>query len=212
MTETEILSPEKQRQILLGAARVFAQDGYEGASMSRIASEAGVSKGTLYNYFDGKAELFCAFIEHECSRTLAAMFAEPDPKISIEAALHGIGTRIVDKLHSEAGLVVYRIVISEAPKFPALARFFYESGPARMLEVMTRWLESEIARGRLRIADPTFAAHQFFILCQTRVSLQRRLHLVKSVPEDEREQVVRAAVQMFLNTYGTAPGPIATST
>ena len=36
------LSPEKRRQILAGAATVFAADGYEGASMSRIAAVAGV--------------------------------------------------------------------------------------------------------------------------------------------------------------------------
>lgn len=43
------LSPEKRTQILAGAAAVFAADGYEGASMARIAAVAGVSKGTLYN-------------------------------------------------------------------------------------------------------------------------------------------------------------------
>ena len=38
MSESELLSPEKQEQILRGAASVFAEDGYEGASMSRIAA------------------------------------------------------------------------------------------------------------------------------------------------------------------------------
>ncbi len=206
MNDTDVLSPEKQRQILTGAASIFAQDGYEGASMSRIAGEAGVSKGTLYNYFNGKAELFRAFIEQECGRTLVAMFAEPDPDQSIEASLHGIGSRIVSTLLSDAGLTVYRIVISEAPKFPALARFYYDSGPARMLEVMTRWLHGEVVRGRLSIEDPSFAAHQFFCLCQTRVWLQRRLHLVASVTDEERERVVSAAVLVFLNTYGAPAG------
>ena len=205
MNDTELLSPEKQQQILYGAACVFAQDGYEGASMARIASEAGVSKGTLYNYFNGKAELFRAFIEQECSRALAAMFAAPAPDESIEASLLGIGNRIVSKLLSEPGLVVYRIVISEAPKFPALARFYYEAGPARLIEVMARWLASEVVRGRLHIADPAFAAQQFFSLCQTSIWLQRRLHLVHSVPDEERERVVAAAVLMFLNTYGAPP-------
>ena len=53
-------TPEKRAQILRGAAEVFAADGYQGASMARIAAVAGVSKGTLYNYFDTKAALFTA--------------------------------------------------------------------------------------------------------------------------------------------------------
>ena len=74
MPDTDVFSPEKQRLILQGAACVFARDGYEGASMSRIAARAGVSKGTLYNYFAGKAELFSAWVAGECQAKLAHVF------------------------------------------------------------------------------------------------------------------------------------------
>ena len=60
-------SPEKRAQILAGAAAVFAADGYEGASMARIAAVAGVSKGTLYNDFDSKAALFTAYVEENAT-------------------------------------------------------------------------------------------------------------------------------------------------
>ena len=59
----EELPAQKERQVLDGAATVFARDGYEGASMSRIASEAGVFKGRLYNYFPSKADLFRANVK-----------------------------------------------------------------------------------------------------------------------------------------------------
>ncbi len=197
----EVLSPEKQRQILAGAATVFALDGYEGASMARIAAEAGVSKGTLYNYFDGKAELFRAFVEEKCARDLVAMFAEPDLQAPLETVLRGFGTRILDTLLSDPVLVIYRIVISEAPRFPALARAFYEGGPARAMQMMTRWLEGEIAQGRLRVDNPDLAVHQFFTLCHAKILLQRRLQLVHTVPQAERDLVVGAAVTMFLRSY-----------
>ena len=197
----DLLSPEKQRQILTGAATVFALDGYEGASMARIAAEAGVSKGTLYNYFDGKAELFRAFVEEKCAADLVAMFAEPDATAPIETVLRGFGMRIIDTLLSEPALVIYRIVIAEAPRFPALARAFYEGGPARLMQMMTRWLAGEVAQGRLQVDNPELAVHQFFTLCQARMLLQRRLHLIHAVPQAERDLVVDAAVTMFLRSY-----------
>ena len=49
--------------ILAVAGQVFAQDGYERASMDRIADEAGVSKPMLYAYFGSKEGLYVAYIE-----------------------------------------------------------------------------------------------------------------------------------------------------
>ena len=40
--------------------------GFDAASMGEIAREAGVSKGTLYVYFDSKEELFEAIVEEQC--------------------------------------------------------------------------------------------------------------------------------------------------
>lgn len=46
------------------AVRVFAQKGYEAASVDEIALEAGVAKGTVYYHFKSKSDLFAAIIEH----------------------------------------------------------------------------------------------------------------------------------------------------
>ncbi|MEO1593310.1 MAG: TetR/AcrR family transcriptional regulator, partial [Cyanobacteria bacterium J06632_22] len=60
-------SPEKAdkaRAILTGALEVFTTQGYAAASMSRIATAAGVSKPTLYSYFQDKEGLFVALLQH----------------------------------------------------------------------------------------------------------------------------------------------------
>ena len=44
---------------------MFLAQGFEGASMDDIASKAGVSKGTLYVYFENKERLFAAIVEEE---------------------------------------------------------------------------------------------------------------------------------------------------
>jgi AcrR family transcriptional regulator len=206
MADQEIRSPEKERQILDGAAAAFAQDGYEGASMSHIAAMAGVSKGTLYNYFAGKKDLFAAFVQRECTERLLLVFDEIDAHSPVEATLLRIGRRIVDMLLSESGLLIYRMVVAEAQKFPELAEAFHDAGPRRALHRMTGLIAAQAEAGRLSVADPAFAAEQLFALMQTRMVMKRRMGLVASVSEAEVMQVVREAVQLFLRGYGTGDG------
>jgi len=202
MADLDTLSPEKRAQVLAGAKTVFDRDGYEGASMSRIAREAGVSKGTLYNYFESKAELFAAYVAQQCTAKLDQVFApSPGSDPSPAAVLRTIGTRMVDMMLSPVGVTIYRVVTSEATKFPELARTFFEAGPARAIAALADWLAAETASGRLAITDPVFAAEQFFSLCQTRLCLRRALELEGPPKPEEVARVVDAAVAMFLASY-----------
>lgn len=205
MDSVTALSPEKQAQILAGAASVFAADGYEGASMARIAAVAGVSKGTLYNYFDSKAALFTAHVGHACDHYLAHIFDSADHDGDPAEVLLGIGKRMVQMMLSGVGLAIYRVVIAEAAKFPALARGFFEAGPARAIGFMADWLAEETRRGQLSVPDPAFAAEQFFNLCQTRLVLRRKLEMLPDPPEQDIDEIVLAAIAMFLCTYRAVP-------
>jgi AcrR family transcriptional regulator len=54
---------QRRQTIVEAAARLFAEIGYNACEMERVASEAGVAKGTLYLYFPGKQELFFACVD-----------------------------------------------------------------------------------------------------------------------------------------------------
>jgi len=206
MADQEIRSPEKERQILDGAATAFAQGGYEGASMSHIAAMAGVSKGTLYNYFAGKKDLFAAFVHRECTQRLMLMFEEVDESASAEATLLWIGRRIVDMLVSESGLLIYRMVVAETRKFPELAEAFYDAGPRRALHRMAELIDRQTASGQLAVPDAAFAAEQLFALMQARVVVKLRMGLAAEFPEDELDRVVREGVGLFLRGYAPIGG------
>jgi TetR/AcrR family transcriptional repressor of mexJK operon len=195
------LSLEKRAQILEGAAAVFAADGYEGASMARIASVAGVSKGTLYNHFDSKAALFTAYVSDKCDHFLAHAFESANHGDDPSEVLRGIGKRMVQMMLSETGLAIYRVVIAEAAKFPNLARGFFQAGPARAIGTLADWLTEETRRGRLAVAAPAFAAEQFFHLCQSGLVLRRRLEMLPDPSAGEIDEVVEASIAMFLQTY-----------
>ncbi len=196
---------QKEAQIIDGAARVFARDGYEGASMSRIAAEAGVSKGTLYNYFSSKAHLFTAYMRRECTRWIALVFDQLDPATPPADALREVGQRMVAMLLSQPALVMYRMVVAEAEKFPELARAFYAEGPARATAHVSTYLSRMNAEGRLRVEHPDFAAEQFFALVQTQLCMKRRLGLIDMPSQQQINHVVDCAVDLFMRGHGVEP-------
>src|SRR5579863_1121059 len=88
----------KRRQIMDGAWAVFLAAGFDGASMNDVARVAGVSKGTLYVYFDSKEKLFEALIREERRRQAErlAVFApdDGDPRV----VLRDFGCRLMEMM------------------------------------------------------------------------------------------------------------------
>ena len=115
----------KLRQILDGARRVFLADGFDGASMNDIAREAGVSKGTLYVYFDSKEALFVALIredrKHQAEQ-LCDFVGEADEPVDV--VLRRFGTSLLSHMTSPDALAHLRTVIAIAGKIPDIGRAF----------------------------------------------------------------------------------------
>lgn len=65
------LDPPRQESLLAAAAEEFAAHGYAGASLNRVIEAAGISKGSLYYYFDDKSDLFTTVIEEAVERLLS---------------------------------------------------------------------------------------------------------------------------------------------
>ena len=66
---------ERREQILAGARRCFAQHGYEGATVSRLEAETGLSRGAIFNYYGSKEELFVELAERDAAR-MSEIFGE----------------------------------------------------------------------------------------------------------------------------------------
>jgi AcrR family transcriptional regulator len=65
---TEERKTERREQILDGARRCFATHGYEGATVSRLEEEIGLSRGAIFNYFGSKEELFVELAVQDSAR------------------------------------------------------------------------------------------------------------------------------------------------
>jgi AcrR family transcriptional regulator len=73
--------PERRRQILSAAKRVFARRGYHETNISHICEELRIARGTLYQYFDSKREVFAGVVEDLLARVREAVDREPIPEI-----------------------------------------------------------------------------------------------------------------------------------
>ncbi|MCX2563673.1 TetR/AcrR family transcriptional regulator [Acetobacter thailandicus] len=194
-------SEAKRQQILDGARAVFAQHGFEGASMSAIAREANVSKGTLYNYFTCKAELFEAFVEQNCREKLPTALEPIKRNQPVRETLTAIAQAIINLTTLPESLMLYRIIISEAPHFPKLTDVFWKNGPKIAIETLAEWLSAQTRQGLLQVEDPVFAAELFFTMCQTRITHKKRFNMVIENEEAERQKVIHTVVDVFLSVH-----------
>lgn len=192
---------ERRETILKVAREVFFEQGYTAASMSTIAARLGGSKGTLYNYFKSKEELFEAQVRDRCGAAadrISDVSAEGEP---VEV-LTRLGEQYLGHLYSEETVQMFRILVAEAQRSPELARVFYEVGPARGQQGLQNYLEGAKARGALDIPDCSLAAEQLLSLCKGRSHLQFLLNLIPPLTPAEIRLQITQAVSAFMRLYG----------
>jgi AcrR family transcriptional regulator len=73
---------ESRKKILEAALELFAYEGYHSTSMHKVAKHAGVSKGLLYNYFEGKEDLLKRIFDFLLE--MSESYMQPDPELSAE--------------------------------------------------------------------------------------------------------------------------------
>ncbi|MCX4195187.1 TetR/AcrR family transcriptional regulator [Methylobacterium organophilum] len=193
---------DKRQQILEGARTVFLAAGFDGASMGEIARAAGVSKGTLYVYFENKEDLFEALIIQEKASLAEALFTLDADDPDVTAVLTRLGTSFLAEMCRPQHVSVVRMVIGACEKFPRFGQVFYEAGPACGVARLSTYLDAQVEAGRLTIADTELAARHFLHLCQAGL-LTRLLFAAGGIAgEAEMRHQVDEAVRVFLAGYG----------
>ena len=195
---------ERRRQAILDVAKaLFQAQGYAATSMSEIAARLGGSKGTLYNYFRSKEELFAAFMIDTCQIGSNAVFEPLEPAgADLREALIDLGVNFLTFLLMPDTLAVHRLVVAECGRFPELGRIFYETGPKRGQENLARFFAPIVAEGRLKAGDPMEIGHWYKDILLGDV-YNRTLWgvLGELTPADTRAHVSRA-VDVFLRAFG----------
>jgi AcrR family transcriptional regulator len=192
----------KRRQILEGARKVFLAQGFDGASMGEIAKVAGVSKGTLYVYFDSKESLFEALTTEE-KQGLAEVLFKLDPEDpDVRGVLRKLGLSYLRRMGKPEHISSIRMVMGAAEKFPRLGQAFYEAGPCQGIARLKAYFDRQVEAGRLSIEDTEIAAQHFLDLCVS--GMLRRLLFSVGEPPDEAQiqKNVENALRVFFAAYG----------
>jgi AcrR family transcriptional regulator len=147
---------------MIGAAtRVFLRDGYGAASIDKVAHEAGVSTRTIYDRFKNKADLLASVITRLVERDMAAFFGAELERLSTRQALLTIGETVTGRACAPEAAALFRIVATEAQRFPELAAKMRAGTKARVNNAVARYFRGQVLRGKLVLADPDRAAALF---------------------------------------------------
>lgn len=199
--------PVKREQILEGARQVFMTVGFDAASMNDITRAAGVSKGTIYVYFENKSELFQTIILEAKQRIfndLRQTLSEDDP---VERLLHRFAVALISGLSCEETIRSMRIAIGVAERFPELVRTFFGGHPDNLLDTLTAFMSARSEAGELEVADPRVAGQQLMDLCSGHLWKLRLFGLMDTSPDDaEVDIIARNAVDTFMRAYGPRSG------
>lgn len=193
---------DDRRETILDVARdCFLADGFAATSMSTIAARLGGSKGTLYNYFKNKEDLFAAMIQRQCAEVLEAMYEVGAEDADVRARLLGLTRGLLTRLVQPDAVALNRLVIAESERFPELGRIFYECGPRRGQLRMAEHLKALMDAGKLREADPTVAADQLKDLTVGNCIWQKLWGAEPQMSMDDMHAYLARGVDIFLRAY-----------
>ncbi len=139
--------------------KLFSGRGFAATRLEDVAEAAGVSKATIYLYFDSKAELFKAIVREIASPRLGAIESLIDgyqgSTVELLTGLHRTLRDVVGV--PEIGAII-KIVLSEAGNFPDIAGFYRDEIAFRGLRNVARIIQRGIDRGEFRPCDPLTTA------------------------------------------------------
>ena len=200
--------PSKRALIIDTASRVFAREGFAGASIDMIAAEAGVSRQTVYNQIGDKERVFAAVVEDTTERANAGLFATlasfPDRPTDLETELVAFARRLASTcMCDQRAAALHKLVETEGQRYPEVFEAWRERGPGRVWSAVSARLSRLAHDGLLDLDDPDLAARQLISLVN--MDLRPAAMMGKRLTESEVEVAARAAVRTFLRAYGRRP-------
>ena len=181
-------------RVLRAATSAILAHGYR-SSVDHIARRAGVAKQTVYHHFASKDALFKEVARELSKHILIELEAQPH---DLRAGLLRFACAYRKRVLGAQGLAVFRTVVPEVPRFPALARAMYAGGAGALVERLAAYLATGMDAGELRRDDPELAAELFLGMLVGQDRLKRLFGV--TCGEKEARRTARI-VECFLRAY-----------
>lgn len=198
---------QRRGEIIAAACEVFESRGFADATLEEIAEKAEFGKGTIYNYFENKEDLFGAVIMESLSAVQGGMEEIcRDSSRSFRDMYRAIASEMLAYLHHRAGLVL--MIMREMHRPEVKTR--HVSGMRDLAGVLMGPIERAMRAGEIRSCDPDALLYLFFMTVFG--MFQRSMHSSKqgypecagprteSTPEQRRE-TERLILQALDDTF-----------
>jgi AcrR family transcriptional regulator len=193
-------------EILEAALGCFAQKGFAGTRMDDIAAAAGITKGTIYLYFDSKESVFKALARASIGEQLAVVktMVENFPGSSAEL-LRLVLTTMGNFVRTSDRVILPKMLLAEAGNFPELAKFWREEIIERGIALFGSIIQRGTARGEFRAIAPEHAAR----LCVAPIlliAIWRTTFARFDAQPYDHEGLIQAHLQILLQGLEARPG------
>jgi len=149
----------RPEELVAAALEVFVERGYDGTTLADVARRAGVTKGTIYLYFENKEALFKAVVR----QTIVPVIAQGE---ALARSFTGSARDLLEQLVREYWRLVGetalagipKLMMAEAATFPELTRFYYDEVVARGHRLMAGVIDRGVKNGEFRPVDVMLAA------------------------------------------------------
>jgi TetR/AcrR family transcriptional regulator, mexJK operon transcriptional repressor len=203
------LSPRtraKREQIRQAAQKLFLRDGFKTTSTDAIASEARVSKQTIYAHFPSKEALLADVVQNLVLPSEGAPHPARRPPLKSHAdlrrAVRGLAKMIVERLMQPEYLSLLRVIAAATPSFPELSAMFREAVPERVLGLVSSFLSEAQAKGLVEVPDTRAAARLLVGPLLTFAIMNGLL-----VPDDQRQPPTTSELNGIVELFLRAVSP-----
>ena len=150
---------DRPQEICAAALDVFAEKGFAAAKLDEIARRAGVSKGTLYLYFQSKEELFRAVVRNTVSPNVEAVRGRIEQMDLPFAQILRMMLPMIAATISQGRIgSVAKMVIGESRNFPELAKVWHDEVVSKALATLAGAVAKAQELGEVRPGDPRLHA------------------------------------------------------
>jgi AcrR family transcriptional regulator len=188
---------QRHRALLDAAARLFIAHGLNGVSLEAIAEEAAVAKRFVYARYRDKSELFVDAVRRLIEERLSFIGMYDVGTAPVEAGLVAFAERLEAAATRPESLALYRLVVTELDRFPALNRLFADKTRETILGNVTRVLNVYRERGEIDFTDAILMTDLFVTLAVQGPRGRVLIGLISTPAEKHRRR--KAVVRLFLD-------------
>lgn len=194
------ISDDRVAELLQIAGQVFAERGFDGASVNEMAKRASASKGTFYSRYPTKRDLLMAVVAQQVRGIEAELADALAPGLDLAEALTRFANQVLSIVLSKEVLANHRVVTLEAQRFPELGKVYYENGAEKVAQIFAAYLAQKVREGKLRITNPRITAELFIDSIIGMPRLKTALGM-GTLSRNKKAERIAIAVEAFLAAY-----------